>query len=73
MSSTIPVYPDLPETGFLRISQVLRFVPVGRSTWWRWCANGKAPKPIKLGPKTSVWKAEDVRQLLADLENGTEH
>jgi predicted DNA-binding transcriptional regulator AlpA len=60
-------HPDLPETGFLRLPQVLRFVPVGKSTWWAWVATGKAPASVKLGPKTTAWKAEDIRQFLDKL------
>lgn len=67
MTTTTPLYPVQPETGFLRIPQILSLVPVGRSTWWRWCAEGKAPKPIKLGAKTTVWKAEDIAAFLEQL------
>lgn len=54
-------------SGFLRINQILSLVPVGKSTWWRWCANGRAPKPIKLGAKTTVWKAEEISAFIAQL------
>lgn len=67
MSKSIHVYPELPETGFLRLPQVLRFIPVGRSTWWQGVKEGRFPKPVKLGPKTTVWKAEDINLLLKEL------
>jgi len=54
----------LPETGFLRLPQVLRLVPVCRSTWWKGVREGRFPKPHKLGLRTTVWRAEDVRQLI---------
>lgn len=63
-------YPELPETGFLRLPQILRFIPVGKSTWWNWVASGKAPAGIKLGPQTTAWKVEDIRKLLLELEEG---
>jgi prophage regulatory protein len=65
--SALPIHRDLPDTGFLRLPQVLRFVPVGKSTWWAGVATGRFPKPIKLGAKTTVWKAEDIRALLDAL------
>lgn len=54
----------LPATGFVRINQVLSVLPIGRSTWWDWVRQGKAPAPIKLGPKTTAWRVEDVRALI---------
>lgn len=68
MSSTIQVYPDLPETGLLRLPQVLRFIPVGRSTWWAGVASGRFPPSIKLGPKTTVWRVADIRNLIKEIE-----
>jgi predicted DNA-binding transcriptional regulator AlpA len=57
----------LPETGFLRINQVLQFIPVGRSTWWAGVKSGRFPQSIKLGTKTTVWRAEDIRALVEQL------
>jgi predicted DNA-binding transcriptional regulator AlpA len=54
--------------GYLRVSQILSVIPIGRSTWWKWVADGKAPKPIKLGPRTTAWKAEDISQFITQLE-----
>jgi predicted DNA-binding transcriptional regulator AlpA len=44
----------------LRIKDVLRLVPVGRSTLWAWVKAGRFPAPIKLSPKCTVWRAEDL-------------
>lgn len=60
-SSTLPV------TGFLRLPKVLSLIPVGRSTWWAGVKSGRYPKPVKLGPRMSAWKAEDVHALIASL------
>lgn len=46
--------------GFLRIKDVLRLVPVDRSTLWGWVKAGRFPSPIKLSPKCTVWRAEDL-------------
>ena len=67
------VYP-LPETGFVRLSQILGcksrkivpLIPESKSTWWAGVKNGTRPQPIKLGPNTTVWRAEDIRQYIAD-------
>ena len=47
------------EDALLRISQVLELIPISRSAWWQGCKSGKYPKPIKIGPKTTVFHAVD--------------
>jgi predicted DNA-binding transcriptional regulator AlpA len=58
---------QFPHTGFLRLSSVLAPkgpIPVGRSTWWAGVKTGRFPKPVKLGPRTTVWRVEDIRALI---------
>lgn len=62
MEITAP--PTLPATGFLRIEQVLQFIPVARSTWWQGVRDGRYPASVKLGPRTTAWKAEDIRAFI---------
>ncbi|MEM9448015.1 MAG: AlpA family phage regulatory protein [Cyanobacteria bacterium P01_E01_bin.6] len=52
------------ETGFLRIKEVLAIIPVGRSTWWAGVKDGRFPQPIKLGPRTTVWRVEDIHSFI---------
>jgi len=62
----------LPESGFLRLPQIIgdsergipAVIPVSRSTWWNGVKEGKFPQPVKLGPKTTVWKVADIRALI---------
>lgn len=59
----------LPETGFLRLSAILAPrgpIPVGKSTWWAGVKNGRYPKPVKLGPRITAWRVEDIRKLIKD-------
>lgn len=63
----------IPATGFLRLSQVLALTPVGKSSWWRGCKSGRYPKPVKLAPRTTAWKAEDIAALVATLGNKEAH
>jgi predicted DNA-binding transcriptional regulator AlpA len=60
----IPELKNLPETGLLRLNQILRFIPISRSAWWAGVKNGRFPKSFKLGERTTVWKVEDVRALI---------
>jgi prophage regulatory protein len=54
----------IPETGFLRLPEVLKFIPVGKSTWWAGVKSGKYPKQVKLGKRTSAWRAEEIKALI---------
>ncbi len=56
--------PALPETGFVRLPQILSLIPISRSAWWAGIREGKFPQGIKLGSKTTVWRAEDIRNLI---------
>lgn len=55
---------DLPETGFLRLPEVLKFIPVSKSTFWAGIKTGRFPKPQKLGPRITVWRAEDIKAFI---------
>jgi predicted DNA-binding transcriptional regulator AlpA len=55
---------QLPQTGFLRLPQVLSVFPVGRSTWWTGVKSGKYPQPVKISPRCTAWKVEDIRALI---------
>lgn len=54
----------LPETGFIRLHQIIKIIPVGKTTWWNGVKSGRFPKPVKLGPRTTAWRVEDIRTLI---------
>ena len=51
---------ELPRSGYVRASELLRFIPWGRSTLWAKCKAGAFPKPVKLSTRITAWRAEDV-------------
>jgi len=67
---------QLPETGFLRLPQIIGspnaeppippIIPVKKSAWWAGCKSGRYPAPIKLSPRVTVWRVEDIRAFLAN-------
>jgi prophage regulatory protein len=61
---SIPKPPSLPEVGFVRLPTILAVFPVGRSTWWAGIKAGRYPSPVKLGPRVSAWRVEQIRDLL---------
>ena len=57
----------LPETGFVRLTSILAPmgpIPVSKSTWWAGVKEGRFPRPVKLGPRTTAWRVEDIRSLI---------
>jgi len=69
-STTTP----LPETGFVRLPNIIgdstsnspipAIIPISKSTWWAGVKSGRFPKPVKLGPRITVWRVEDIRALI---------
>lgn len=59
----------LPETGFFRLPAILKIYPIGRSTWWQGVKDGRFPKPIKLGQRTTAWRVEDIKALIEKHSN----
>lgn len=57
----------LTEDSFLGLPQVLGLIPISKSAWWQGCKEGRFPKPIKLGPRTSVWRSFDIAALIKQL------
>jgi prophage regulatory protein len=65
---------QLPSAGFLRLWQIIgnpkadppipALIPVKKSTWWRGVRAGSFPRPVKLGPRTTAWRVEDIRALI---------
>lgn len=64
---------SLPETGLVRLSQILGnkekgippIVPVSKSGWWAGVKTGRYPQPVKLSAKITCWRVEDIRALIA--------
>lgn len=59
--------PTLPSTGFLRLAQVLQLVPVSKTVWYEGVQSGRFPKAVKLGPRTSAYRVEDIAALIERL------
>lgn len=64
MANKVQQQTELPKEGYVRLPQVLAVIPVCKSTWWAGVKSGKFPKPVKLGPRTTAWKVNDLRSLI---------
>ena len=63
---------NISSNALLRLPQVLALIPVSHSAWWAGCKSGRYPKPVKLGPRTTAWRASDIAALLEKLTSGME-
>lgn len=71
----------LPETGFVRLNNIIgdaktnppipAIIPVSKSTWWAGVKTGRFPKPIKIGPRITVWRVEDIRAFIQNSPDVT--
>ncbi len=67
---------QIPEIGFLREKQILGdprngiapLIPVKRSFWWQNVKSGRFPAPIRIAPRVTVWRAQDIRDLILRLD-----
>ncbi len=55
--------------GFYRLSQVLELIPIGKSTWWVWVSDGRAPAPVKLSQSVTAWRKDEVHALIDKFAN----
>lgn len=56
----------LPKSGLVRLASIIAPygpIPVSKSTWWAGVKTGRYPKPVKLGPRITAWRVEDIRAL----------
>ena len=66
---------QLPETGYLRLPQIIgnpkadppipAIIPVSKSSWWAGVKSGRYPRAVRLGPRTTAWRVESIRALIA--------
>jgi prophage regulatory protein len=64
--------PPLSEKGYVRLASIIGsrkkgqpgLLPFGPTTWWDGVKSGRFPKPVKLGPRITAWRVEDIRALL---------
>lgn len=47
-------------------------LPISKSTWWEGVRTGRYPQPVKLGPRITVWRAEDIERLINEGAGGAQ-
>ena len=56
------------DAALLRLTGVLKILPISASSWWQGVRSGKYPTPLKLGPRTTCWRASDILQLISKFD-----
>ena len=56
--------PDLHSRSLLRLPQVLERFPVSKSKWWAGVKEGIYPQPIRHGSRCTMWRSEDIDELI---------
>ena len=66
--------PRLPEVGFIRLPQIVgdkkanppipAIYPISKAQLWKLVKEGKFPKPVKLAPRITAWRVEDIRAFI---------
>lgn len=62
-----------PSTGYVRLKSIIAPegpLPISRSGFWAGVREGKFPRPRKLSPRITVWKAADITALIERIESG---
>lgn len=51
----------------LRLKDVLKLLPISKSNFWAGVKSGRYPKSLKMGPRTTAWRAADIYALIDGL------
>jgi len=62
--------PDsIPSVGMSRWEQLRHFIPVSRETWRQMSLAGKAPQPVRLTERCTMYSNAEVLRWIADPAN----
>ena len=72
----------LPDVGFVRLKQIIGnaksvpplipIIPISKSAFWAGVKSGRFPQPVKFSPRCTMWRVEDIRQLIQQLKGDLE-
>lgn len=58
-----------PRDGYSRLSQILPYLPIAKSTVEDWVKKGKFPAPVKLSATVTAWRNSDIHAWLDSLSD----
>ncbi len=54
----------------MKLPEVLRIIPVSRSTWYDGISSGRYPKPVRVSKRGVAWSESDILALVASWSTG---
>ena len=54
--------------GYLRIKDLVKRVPVAKSTIWLWVSDGRFPAPVKLSERVTAWPVSSIERWEAERQ-----
>ncbi|QRR36474.1 AlpA family phage regulatory protein [Hydrogenophaga sp. YM1] len=55
---------QMPQAGYIRQAGLLKVLPISSATLWRWVNKEAFPKPVKLSPRITAWRVDEVQRWL---------
>ena len=62
-------YPQELTEGYLRLPEVLKVIPVSRSTWYRGVKSGIYPEPLRISTRSSAWRINEIQDCINRLND----
>lgn len=62
---SVAQFDSLPDSALIRDRGVAAVLSISRNSVWRWCREGRLPRPVKIGARTTGWKVGAIRAFLA--------
>ena len=61
----------MTEDRLIKLPEVLATVGMKRTAWYAGIKAGKYPKPIKRGPRDTVWPMSAIQKIVSDAIAGS--
>lgn len=59
----------MPEDKLLNLKDVLRLIPVGRTTIWSWRKTGNFPPPVQMPGDRVMWRHSDIQTWIKERKS----
>lgn len=60
---------NLSETRLLKLTEILKLIPVSASTWKKGVREGTLPQPMRIADSVNLWRAKDINDF---IEHGSQ-
>jgi len=64
-TTTSSTHTDFASKRLLRLPEVLKIIPVSRSTWYLGVKKREYPAPVNIGRRAVAWRRHEIEALLS--------